>query len=122
MGVLADQGLTSTQILLTALGTIVVGMMTLAGVLFTAVRQGRTADKAAATEAQLQRFEEQDRMLVRERERADRADDRADAAEAKAALSDERAKAAEGREAEWRRKAMDAEAVIVKWGLNQEGL
>jgi hypothetical protein len=90
-------------------------LITLVGVVFTTVRNGRTAAKAAENEERLNRFEEQDRMLLRERERADRAEQREAAANA-------RADAADARAAEAIARAVAAERVIVKWNLKREDL
>jgi len=99
-------------------GAIVVlgsGLITLSGVIFTAIRQGRTVDKAAETERKVSLFEEQDRMLVRERERADRA-------EARVAVLEPLIDTKDTQISEWRSRALAAEERVDKWNLGREGL
>lgn len=107
--------LTPVQELLGAVGLLLSGLLALAGVVFTALRQGATADQAAEMERKVNAFEEQDRMLERTREEADRAIARASAAET-------RAEALEAAMEAWRRRALTAEEKVDKWHLGREGM
>lgn len=104
----ADEGITQTQALYGAIGLIVSGLLTFAGVVFTAMWQRSTADRAAATEKKISTFEEQDRLLERERQRADRAEARVAVVEA------ENDRIRRDRD-DFRRRTRVAEDKVEKW-------
>lgn len=107
---LADQpiGITQTQALYGAIGLIFSGLLTFAGVVFTAVWQRRTADKAAETERKISLFEEQDRLYDRAQREIVRLSARTDALEVETErLRDERDT--------WRRRARVAEDKVDEW-------
>lgn len=107
---LADDpvGITQTQALYGAVALIASGLLTFAGVVFTAVWQRKTADKTVKNEQKLTLFEEQDRLLERAREEADRArTEREEMRQDRDRIRGER----DG----WRRRAEVAEDQVEKW-------